>query len=139
MSEIIHAIDCDMGEDCTCNPERFRIFVLCDCPTCSGTGKIEAGGVQSGAVTRCPTCRGEGRGRREVATAPSPEALGVAIVRCGREGEFTDCPVGVLDSEGKTSEKWIIRPWLPSARNVSAAARTLGTFSGEKRRERSGA
>lgn len=123
MSGIIHAIDCDMDEDCTCNPERYRIFVLCDCPACGGTGK--AGNVPPNDKRRCPDCRGEGRGRREVATAPSPEALGTAIVRLGREGEFTDCPVGVLDSEGATSEKWIIRPWLPSARNVSAAGRTL--------------
>ena len=124
MSGIIHAIDCDMDEDFTCNPERYRIFVLCDCEGCGGAGR-QRNWVDHSEKRRCPTCRGEGRVRREVATAPSPEALGVALVTLGREGEFTDCPVGVLDSEGATSEKWIIRPWLPSARNVSDAGRVL--------------
>ncbi len=42
-----------------------------------------------------------------------------------REGEFEECPFGLLDSEGETGQKWLIRPWLPSARNVHEAAVTL--------------
>ena len=49
----------------------------------------------------------------------------MALVTLGREGEWADCPFGLLDREGETNQKWIILPWLPSARNVSDAARTL--------------
>jgi hypothetical protein len=65
------------------------------------------------------------RSKELVATCATPEALGVALVTLGREGEFEECPVGVLDRQGEKGKKWLIRPWLPSARNVSDAGRVL--------------
>jgi hypothetical protein len=105
------------------NLERYRIFVLCECETCQGRGRLVI--IERRPLQRCPDCRGEGRTRQEVATCGTPEALGVAIVTLGREGEFDDCPVGVLDSEGETGRKWLVSPWLPSPRNVSDAGRVL--------------
>jgi hypothetical protein len=105
--------------------ERFRLYRLCECSTCGGSGKIELGGVQSGTVGKCPTCRGEGRMRDLVATMETPEAVGVALVTLAREGEFEDCPIGLLDTQGETGQKWLIRPWLPSTRNVADAARLM--------------
>lgn len=69
-------------------------------------------------------CDGE---RQLVATCATPEALGVALVTLGREGEFDECPIGVLDTMGETGKKWIVRPWLPfpTPRNLSDAGRTL--------------
>lgn len=100
---------------------------------------------------RCLDCRGEGRIRQEVATCESPEAVGVALVTLAREGEWDECPFGLLDrmppcarcdgrgylppnsrecrtcqgTGDKPSGTWLISPWLPSARNVTDAARTL--------------
>jgi hypothetical protein len=129
------------------NPERFRLFRLCDCPTCEGKGKDPMPGPF--APPRCADCRGEGRVRQEIATCASPEAVGVAIVTLAREGEWDECPFGLLDSAPecdtcggsgeippdfcktckgsgvKPTGTWLIRPWLPSARNVTDAARTL--------------
>src|SRR5688572_16103303 len=110
--------------------ERYVLYRLCDCPTCEGKGK-ERVNVQTYAagetadLVRCPDCRGEGRIRQEVATAGSPEAVGVALVTLAREGEFSECPIGLLDRMGEVGQKWLISPWLPSARNVTDAARTL--------------
>jgi hypothetical protein len=118
----------------TPNPERYRLFRLCDCPTCEGKGKVRMTGTRTagewvetafGAVEKCPDCRGEGRVRQEIATCESPEAVGVALVTLAREGEWDECPFGLLDSEGEKGKKWLVTPWLPSARNVSDAARTL--------------
>jgi len=78
-----------------------------------------------GSVGRCSVCRGEGRTRELVATCGTPEALGVALVTLAREGEWEGCPVGILDTQGEKGEKWIVKPWLPSARNISDAGRTL--------------
>lgn len=104
--------------------QRFRLYRLCACVECGGVGRLRsAKGVPT--MTRCTGCRGEGRTLDLVATCGSPEAVGVALVTLGREGEWADCPVGVLDSEGEKGEKWIVTPWLPSARNVSDAGRTL--------------
>jgi hypothetical protein len=120
------------GED-----ERYRLYRLCECTTCSATGKVsgltetQTLGIAVTTVTypqftsRCPDCRGEGRTRELVATATDPESLGVALVTLGREGEWTDCPIGILDTEGATGQKWLVRPWQPSPRNVSDAARVL--------------
>ena len=112
------------------NPERFRLFRLCDCPTCEGKGKVprhdlDPFGKPYASFHRCEDCRGEGRVRQEIATCATPEAVGVALVTLAREGEWSECPFGLLDSEGEKGKKWLITPWLPSARNVTDAARTL--------------
>lgn len=99
--------------------ERYSLMRLCDCPTCEGRGQLQP------FLKRCPDCRGEGRIRQEVATCESPEAVGVALVTLAREGEFAECPLGLLDRMGETNQKWLILPWMPSARNVRDAARTL--------------
>jgi hypothetical protein len=116
----------------TPNPERFRLFRLCDCPICEGKGKetVRIGTALEGRLTiegpkRCSECRGEGRIRQEIATCATPEAVGVALVTLAREGEWDECPFGLLDSEGEKGKKWLVTPWLPSARNVTDAARTL--------------
>jgi hypothetical protein len=80
---------------------------------------------------RCPDCRGEGRTRDLVATASDAESLGVALVTLAREGEWEGCPIGILDTQGETGQKWLVRPWLPSARNVSDAGRTLARSKGK--------
>jgi len=99
---------------------RFRLYRLCECPDAAcDRGKVDG--------ERCPTCRGEGRVRDLVATADSPEAIGLALVTLGREGEFVDCAVGVLDVLGEPGERWILKPWLPSPRNVSDAGRVLAS------------
>lgn len=107
------------------NPaERFHLYRLCQCSLCDGTGKVHDA-WPAGTSPRCQNCRGEGRTRDLVATCATPEAVGVALVTLGREGEWNECPVGVLDTMGEPGEKWIVRPWLPSARNLSDAGRTL--------------
>jgi hypothetical protein len=82
---------------------------------------------------RCPDCRGEGRTRELVATATDPESLGVALVTLAAEGEWEGCPLGLLDKPDPDKPgRWLIKPWLPSARNVSDAARTLANSKKEK-------
>jgi hypothetical protein len=104
--------------------ERFSLYALRDCAECGGRGRaIMGNGKPSGA--RCSSCQGEGRTRDLVAEADTPEAVGVALVTLAREGEFEGVPFGLLDREGEKGHKWLVRPWLPSARNVSDAARTL--------------
>ena len=113
--------------------ERYALYRLCDCPTCEGTGKADhypMGAMGEVVSVKCPDCRGEGRIRQEVAACESPEAVGVALVTLAREGEWTDadgnpCAFGLLDRAGEKGQKWLILPWLPSARNVRDAARTL--------------
>lgn len=114
--------------------QRFRIYRLCECEACNGTGKDWSDGPPDAFEyyrkrPRCTLCRGEGRVRELVATCASPEAVGVALCTLGAEGEFDDCPVGVLDTEAAVGRKWVLRPWQasPSARNVSDAARVLAT------------
>jgi hypothetical protein len=110
------------------NPERFRLFRLCDCPTCEGKGKEDRGTHLFPLIVKCSDCRGEGRVRQELATCASPEAVGVAIVTLAREGEWEGCQFGLLDSEaGEESAvgKWLVRPWPETARTITAAARTL--------------
>jgi hypothetical protein len=102
--------------------ERFSLYALRDCVECEGRGKVYA---MADALVRCAACQGEGRTRDLVAEAKTPEAVGVALVTLGREGEFEGVPFGLLDREGEKGRKWLVRPWLPSARNVSDAARTL--------------
>lgn len=116
--------------------DRFSIYRLCDCPTCEGRGKVLQDWRPSSrvALKRCSDCRGEGKIRDEIASCDSPEAVGVALVTLAREGEFEECPVGLLDRQGEIGHKWLIRPWMPSARNVHDAAVTLAK---SKRKARS--
>lgn len=102
--------------------ERYSLWRLCDCPTCYGKGQRL---FMEGDWQKCEHCRGEGRIRQEVASCESPEAVGVALVTLAREGEWEECPLGLLDRMGETKQKWLILPWMPSARNVRDAARTL--------------
>ena len=113
----------------TANPERYALYRLCECTACAGTGKYRVGGTH---FVRCQVCRGEARTRELIATCATPEAIGVALVTLGREGEWEGCPIGILDTLGETGQKWIVRPWLPSSRNVSDAARTLANSKKEK-------
>ena len=110
--------------------ERYSLYRLCDCTTCEGKGKGPAvsgsgGMLHHGESIRCPDCRGEGRVRQELATCESPEAVGVALVTLGREGEWEGCAFGCLDRGGEVGEKWLVKMWLPSPRNVSDAGRVL--------------
>jgi hypothetical protein len=110
--------------------QRYRIYRLCECEACEGTGKEELENVApeiARSARRCELCRGEGRARDLVATCATPEAIGTALVRLSAEGEFDDCPIGILDLEGERGRKWIVKPWLPSTRNISDAARLLGS------------
>ena len=83
---------------------------------------------------RCGDCRGEGRVRELVAECDTPEAVGVALVTLGREGEWAECPLGVLDTQGEVGKKWLVSPWLPSPRNVSDAGRVLRSAQGKEKR-----
>lgn len=64
-----------------------------------------------------------------IATCETEAAVGVALCTLGREGEFEpengDCSIGVLDTEGDVGQKWLIKPWLASPKNVSVAARVM--------------
>lgn len=62
-----------------------------------------------------------------VATCETPQAVGVTLVELGREGEWDDCPVGVLDVMGEPGLRWIFRPWLPNPTNITEAGRMLRT------------
>lgn len=91
---------------------RFGLYRLCECPQCEGCGKRSlAPYAEFGAgfpidTERCPDCRGEGRIRQCVAECETPEAVGVALVTCAREGEWTSadgdpCAFGLLDRTPK--------------------------------------
>lgn len=112
--------------------ERFELYRLCECAACSGTGK-QATWTAQGIYhnERCPDCRGEGRTHELIATATDPQSVGVALVTLGREGEWDECPIGVLDTMGEKGQKWIVRPWLPSTRNVTDAAKLLRKQQGK--------
>ena len=69
-------------------------------------------------------CQGETT-KNLIATCATPEALGVALVTLGREGEFIDCAVGILDTAGEVGQKWILKPWRAMPKEVSAAASVL--------------
>ena len=114
------------------NSERYALYRLCECRTCEGTGKQVLSTPYGLKTPRCGSCRGEGRTRDLIATCGTPEALGVAIVTLAREGEWEGCPIGILDTLGEPGEKWLVRPWLPSARNISDAGRTLRQAQGRK-------
>ena len=106
--------------------QQYEVYRLCECSACDGTGKIsDYPGDLDERTIRCNDCRGEGRTRELVAACGTPEALGVALVTLGKEGEWEGCPIGIMHRLGEPGERWLVRPWLPSARNVSAAGRTL--------------
>jgi len=99
--------------------QRFALYRLCECEECSGTGKV------LGGSERCSECRGEGRVLELLCTAGSAEAVGTALVTLSREGEWAECPLGLLDRQGEKGKRWLILPWLPSPRNASDAGRLL--------------
>ena len=100
--------------------QRYRVYRLCLCPKCKGTGKARVTRT-SAPGARCVECRGEGRKLDLVACCADPQGLGVTLVTLAEEGEFDDCPVGILIDGGS----WLIKPWLPSPRNVADAAKVL--------------
>ncbi len=100
--------------------ERFRVYRLCECDRCNGSGRDD-----KSKTGRCVECRGEGKVKQLVATAGNAEGVGTAIIQNAREGAFAECPIGILDTEGEKGQKWLVSPWLPSARNISDAGRTL--------------
>lgn len=108
---------------------RYRIYRLCLCGDCGGTGKDAWHSTHPSEKPggRCKGCRGEGRSLEVVATATDPESVGVALITLAAEGEFDECPIGIMDRpEGQTG-RWLVRPWLPSPRNLSDAGRVLQT------------
>jgi hypothetical protein len=117
------------------NAERYVLYCLTECTTCGGRGKtqrhvsseLKENGLTYATldVQRCSECRGEGKQRSELGSCATEEALGVMLATLGREGQLEGCAHGCLDTEGEPGQKWLWKPWLPSARNVSDAARTL--------------
>ena len=101
--------------------QRFRIYRLCACEACGGAGRMPHPRSSRRYGKRCDDCRGEGRILDLVATSGDEGGVGVAIISLAREGELSECPVGVLEDGGS----WLVSPWLPSPRNVSDAGRTL--------------
>jgi hypothetical protein len=106
--------------------QKYRVYRLCLCPDCEGAGKVRRPRV--GGRVRCGNCRGEGKVLELVATCADPPALGCLLVTLAEEGEFEECPIGVLIDGGS----WLIRPWMPSPRNVADAARVLAKAKGER-------
>lgn len=98
-------------------PEQYRLYRLCPCGSCSLTGKVDG--------KRCPDCRGEGRSLDLVATCGSREAVGVALVTLSSEGEWDECPFGLMHRPTGKTGRWLLKPWGPSPRQISDAARTL--------------
>lgn len=122
--------------------ERYSLYRLCDCSICEGRGQVPRMQYErhpndpedvvpiGRKPERCRECRGEGKVRQELATAETPEAVGLALVTLAREGEWTDaagqpCAFGLLDREGEKYKKWLVLPWTPSPRNVRDAAKLL--------------
>ncbi len=104
--------------------EDYRLYSLCPCENCNGTGKVRAEGIAVG--TRCKECRGEGRTLTLVATCGTKEAVGTALVTLALEGHWDgDCPFGLMHRPEGEKGRWLIKPWQASARNVSDAGRTL--------------
>lgn len=66
-----------------------------------------------------------------LATCETEGDVGMAICTLGRDGEFDpdegDCSIGILDTQGETGRKWLVKPWLASPKNVSDAGKVLRT------------
>ncbi len=105
-------------------PEQFRLYRLCPCGDCGGSGRFR-NWADHAEKKRCPTCRGEGKNLELVATCGTKEAVGTALVTLTEEGEFDECPFGLMHRPQGEKGRWLLKPWLPSARNVSDAGRTL--------------
>jgi hypothetical protein len=108
----------------------WRLYSLCPCENCSGTGKkIEVGTFASAMdakLKRCPNCRGEGRTLALKATATDPQSVGVALCTLAEEGEWDgDCPFGLMYRPEGQKGRWLLKPWQASTRNVSDAAKLL--------------
>lgn len=110
---------------------RFSLYRLCECPECGGQGKHQQPKPLPPLWVKCEECRGEGRIRQEVASCDTPEAVGVALVTCAREGEWEGCQFGLLDREGEEGKRWLVLPWPETARTVRAAAQTLARRKGK--------
>jgi len=121
--------DAGMEED-----DRFRLYSLCPCENCGGTGKSGPGEHVNGTwkpAPRCKECRGEGRSLSLIATATSKEAVGVALVTLAEEGEWDgDCPFGLMDRPAGEKGRWLLKPWQASTRNVTDAAKLLRAQQG---------
>lgn len=110
--------------------EQYRLYRLCPCGKCSGTGKtLEIEGDFVTAMTsktkRCGSCRGEGRTLELVATCGTKEAVGVALVTLTEEGEWDECPFGLMHRPAGQTGRWLLKPWPASPRNVTDAARLM--------------
>lgn len=70
----------------------------------------------------CRTHEGE---LQLLATCGSEAAVGVTICTLGREHEFENCALGIIDEMGEKGQRWILRPWEASAKNASDAGRVL--------------
>jgi hypothetical protein len=105
--------------------QRYALYRLCECAECGGTGQSKLFRHPAHGRVRCSACRGEGRTLQLLACAESPEAAGLALVTLAREGEWSECPLGLLDRMGEKGQKWLILPWLPSPRNASDAGKLL--------------
>jgi hypothetical protein len=98
--------------------QRFALYRLCECAECGGTGKMEYESSSDGCMhrERCSVCRGEARTLELIATCESPEAVGVALVTLTHEGEFEECPLGLLDRMPPCprckGECYLERSWL---------------------------
>jgi hypothetical protein len=101
--------------------QRYRVYRLCLCPECDGRGRDASPALPESMRKRCPDCRGEGKVLDLVACCADPQGVGTAICKLAEEGEFEDCPIGILIDGGD----WLVKPWLPSPRNVADAARVL--------------
>lgn len=66
-----------------------------------------------------------------MATCATEGDVGMALCTLGRDGEFDpeegDCSIGILDTMGETGQKWLVKPWLASPKNVSDAGKVLRT------------
>jgi hypothetical protein len=102
--------------------QRYALYRLCACSRCEGRGRVN---FDPYPPERCSQCRGEGKIKELLATAGSPQAMGLALVTLAQEGEWEECPLGLWDRQGEVGSKWLVKPWLPSPRNVSDAGRTL--------------